>query len=260
MTGAPASFMNGSTATVLLVHGAFADASGWAGVIGELQQVGMEVYAPALPLRGLASDATYIASVAAQFDGPALLVGHGYGGAVVSVAASHVENVVGLVYVAAVVLERGERSVDASTGFPAMASRAALRPAEFRTVDGAAAIDLYLRADAFHEAFAADLPAASAATMAATQRPIAATALDEKAQAAGWRTRPSWYLVATADRMLHPDAQRFMARRAGAQTVEVDGSHAVALSQPAAVAALIRTAATAHRDGPMASPDRLAHA
>jgi pimeloyl-ACP methyl ester carboxylesterase len=243
MTRAPRSFMHGSTPTVLLLHGAFADASAWAAVISELLAAGTDVCAPALPLRGLATDAAYIASVAAQFDGPVLLVGHGYGGAVASVAASHAGNVVGLVYIAGLVLEPGESAVAGERRFLETLAAAALRPVECRTPDGAAAIDLYVRSDAFHDIFAADLPATAAAVMAVTQRPIAAAALDERAQSAAWRTRPSWYLVATADRAIDPEVQRFMARRAGAETVEVPASHAVALSQPAAVARLIRTAA-----------------
>jgi pimeloyl-ACP methyl ester carboxylesterase len=243
MIRAPRSFMNGTTPTVLLMHGAFSDASGWAAVIAELLRAGTDVLAPALPLRGLATDAAYVASVAVQLDGPVLLVGHGYGGAVASVAASRADNVVGLVYIAGLVLERDESAVAGERRFLGSSAAATLRPVECRTPDGAAAIDLYVRADAFHDVFAADLPATAAAVMAVTQRPIAAAALDEKAQSAAWRTRPSWYLVATADRAIEPDVQRFMARRAGAETVEVRASHAVALSQPAAVARLIRTAA-----------------
>jgi pimeloyl-ACP methyl ester carboxylesterase len=242
MIRAPCTFMDAGAPAVILLHGAFADASGWAAVISELLAAGADVFAPALPLRGLASDAAYVASIAVQFDRPVLLVGHGYGGAVASVAGSHAGNVVGLVYVAGLALERGESAVAGEHRF-LEAAAAALRPVERRTPDGAAAIDLYVRPDAFHDVFAADLPAAAAAVMAVTQRPVAAAALDEPARSAAWRTRPSWYLVATADRTIEPAAQRFMARRAGADTVEVRASHAVALSQPAAVAGLILTAA-----------------
>jgi pimeloyl-ACP methyl ester carboxylesterase len=237
------SFMNGSTPTVVLLHGAFADASSWAGVIAALQLAGIGVVAPAVPLRGLSADADYIASVAAQFDGPVLLVGHSYGGAVATVAAARAGNVVGLVYVTAFALDEGESSSETAAGFPRTGFAAALRPATFRTPGGRTAVELSVRADAFPGVLAADLPPATAAVLAAGQRPIAAAALDEKADAAGWRTLPSWYLVAAADRAIHPDAQRHMAQRAGADVVEVDASHLVALSQPAAVADLIRTAA-----------------
>jgi pimeloyl-ACP methyl ester carboxylesterase len=185
MPAARRSFMHGSTPTVLLVHGAFADASGWAAVIPELQAAGMDVFAPALPLRALAADAAYLAGDCARFDGPVLLAGHGYGAAVVSVAAARAGNVVGLVSIAGLVLDRGESAVEAAEGFARTPAAAALRPAEFRTADGAAAIELYLWPDAFHAVFAADVPAATAAVMAVTQRPIAAAALEEQAGSAG---------------------------------------------------------------------------
>ena len=234
---------------MLLLHGAFADASSWAGVSAELQASGIQVSAPALPLRGLPGDSAYIGSVVAQFDGPVLLVGHAYGGAVATVVGGEAKNVVGLVYVAGFALEEGESIVATLADFRETALAAALRPVEFRNGSGKAAVDLYLRGDAFREVYAGDLPAATVAVMAAGQRPIAAAALEERAGAAGWKTLPSWYVVATADRAIHPDSQRFMARRAGAQTAELDGSHAIAVSQPAAVAAQIRGAALAARRG-----------
>jgi pimeloyl-ACP methyl ester carboxylesterase len=235
--------MNASTPTVVLLHGAFADASSWGGVIAALQLAGIGVIASAVPLRGLSGDADYVASVAAQFDGPVLLAGHAYGGAVATVAAARAGNVVGLVYVTAFALDEGESSSEVAAGFANTGFAAALRPSTFRTPGGRTAVELSVRADAFRGVLAADLPPATTAVLAAGQRPIAAAALDDKADAAGWRTVPSWYLVASADRAIHPDAQRHMARRAGAGVVEVDGSHLVALSQPAAVAELIRTAA-----------------
>jgi pimeloyl-ACP methyl ester carboxylesterase len=238
-------FQQGSTPAVVLVHGPFTDASSWAGVIGELQAVDIDVIAPAVPLRGLADDADYIAGVAEQFDGPVLLVGHSYGGAVTTVVGARAENVVGLVYVAAFALDVGESVIDTTRLFPDTLLAHALRPAEFRDRNHEAGADLYLKLDAFHAIFAADLPAADAAVAAISQRPIAAGALDEPAQAAGWTMLPAWYLVATADRVIHPETQRFMARRARASTVEVDASHSVMRSQPTAVAELIRTAARA---------------
>ena len=244
-----ATFQNGSTPTVVLVHGAFADGSSWAGVIRELQAHGIDTIAPAVTLRGLASDAAYVASVAEQFDGPVLLVGHSYGGSVIGVAAALAHNVVGLVFVAAFVLGEGESSSEASAAFPSTRFGASVRPADFRDANGEPAIDLYLKTatypepDAMPHLLAADLPDATRNVLAAVQRPIAAAALDERARHAAWRTLRSWYVVATADRAIHPDAQRHMARRAGALTTEVDGSHLVAVSQPSAVAAVILSAA-----------------
>lgn len=239
------SFKNGSTPTVILVHGAFADASSWAGVIAELQASGIPVTAVANPLRGLATDAAYLAGVVAAIDGPVLLVGHSYGGAVITWAGAQPGNVVGLVYVAAFALDAGESVLDVTGRFPDSLLGPALRPAVFRTVDGQEAVELSLKDDRFPAVFAADLPEPHTSVAAAAQRPIAAVAFEDSSPDASWKTLPSWYVVATADQAIHPDAQRFMAKRAGADTIEVDASHAIALSQPAAVAGHIRTAATA---------------
>jgi pimeloyl-ACP methyl ester carboxylesterase len=241
-------FQHGNTPTVVLVHGAFADASSWSAVIADLHATGFDVIAPAVALQSLAEDADYVASVADQFNGPVLLVGHSYGGAVITVAGAHARNTVGLVYIAALAPEAGESSIDATRGFPDTLLPQSLRPARFRNRNREAATELYLKLDAFHATLAADTPERDATIAAICQRPVAATALDEKAQAAAWKTLPSWYLVTTADRAIHPDAQRFMAHRAHARTVEVDASHAVARSQPAAVAELIRAAATRSSD------------
>jgi pimeloyl-ACP methyl ester carboxylesterase len=228
---------------VIVVHGPFADASSWSGVSGELQTADIDVIAPAVPLRGLGEDADYIASVAEQFDGPVILVGHSYGGAVVTVAGARAENVVGLVFVSGFALEVGESVIDITMRFPDTLLALALRPAAFRDRDHQRAADLYIKLDVFGATFAADLSAAESAVAAVSQRPIAAAALEEAAPAAGWKTLPAWYLIATGDRVIHPEAQRFMARRAQASTVEIDASHAVMRSQATAVAALVRRAA-----------------
>ncbi|MER6514894.1 alpha/beta hydrolase [Nonomuraea sp. NPDC001636] len=241
------SFRNGSTPTVVLVHGAFADASSWAGVIAELQDSGIPVTAVANPLRGLATDAAYLAGVVAAIDGPVLLVGHSYGGAVITWSAAQPGNVVGLVYVAAFALDEGENVLDITGRFPESALGPALRPAVFRTADGEEAVELFLKDEQFPAVFAADLPDSLTSVAAAAQRPIAAVAFEDRSPDASWKTIPSWYVVASADQAIHPDAQRFMAERAGADTIEVDASHAIALSQPAAVAGHIRTAATASK-------------
>jgi pimeloyl-ACP methyl ester carboxylesterase len=239
------SFKNGSTPTVVLVHGAFTDASSWAGVIAELQAAGVPVTAVANPLRGLATDAAYLAGVVAAIDGPVLLVGHSYGGVVITRVGAQAGNVVGLVYVTAFALAEGESVLDLTGRFPDSQLGPALRPVTFRTSGGEEAVELYLKTDQFAGVFAADLPRRVTSVAAAAQRPIAAVAFEDSSPDAGWKTLPSWYVVATSDQAIHPAAQRFMAQRADADTIDVDGSHAIALSQPAAVAGHIRTAATA---------------
>jgi pimeloyl-ACP methyl ester carboxylesterase len=235
-----------TTPTALLVHGAFADAGSWTGVIAELQNHGIPVLAPPNPLRGLASDAAYIAAVASQIDGPVVLVGHSYGGALITVAGT-TENVVGLVYVAAYVLEEGESLGELQGRFPDSPLVGNLEQAIYPAVEGAEpAVEVTIRAEAFPAVFAADVPAAVTTVLAVAQRPLAAAAFTETASAAAWRTKPSWALVAGADQAINPEVERFGAKRAGATIVEVEGaSHAVAVSQPKKVADLIREAVRA---------------
>ena len=231
--------------TVVLVHGAFADAASWSGVIRELQREGVSVVAPPNPLRGLASDAAYVSSVAAQIDGPVILVGHSYGGAIITVAGA-TENVAGLVFVAAYVLEEGESLGELQGRFPAPPLADNLRPATY-PVDGAEpAVELTIATEAFPSVFAADVPEEVTKVLAVAQRPLAAAAFDEPAQVASWKTKPSWAVVAGADHAINPEVQRFAAKRAGASVVEVEGaSHAVAVSQPKAVADVILQAVRA---------------
>ena len=235
MSGAQA-YRNGSAPTALLVHGPFVDGSSWSGIIAELQAARIEAIAPANPLRGLASDSAYIASVVAQFDGPVLLVGHSYGGAVIGVAGAEAANVVGLVFVNGYALAEGESCLDTARDFPETSFAASLRFAEVPSSSGGTAIDLYEKLDAFQQSLAGGLRGDRAAVLAAVQRPVAASALDEKARAAAWRTLPSWYVVGTEDQAIHPDAQRFMARRACADTVEVNGSHLALISHASSIA------------------------
>jgi pimeloyl-ACP methyl ester carboxylesterase len=239
---------------VLLVHDAFADGSMWAGVITALQAAGIGVIAVASPLRSLTSDAAYLASVAAEIDGPILLAGHGYGGAVITAAGSAAGNVAGLVYVAAFALDEGESALDITGRFPGSQLLPALRPATFPGIDGDPAIELYIDQEAYPRVFAGDLPDPCAAAAAAAQRPITAAAFEEKSPAAAWKTAPSWYIVATADQIIPPGGQRFMARRAAAHSIEVGATHAIALTQPAAVAGYIAAAASSasrrRHDGP----------
>ncbi|GAB1339508.1 alpha/beta hydrolase [Streptomyces sp. E-15] len=237
--------MSTSTPTVVLVHGAFADAASWSGVIAELQSDGIPVIAPPNPLRGLASDAAYVASVAAQIDGPVILVGHSYGGALITVAGT-TENVVGLVYVAAYALQEGESLGELQGRYPLSPLVSNLKEWTYPVADGGTAVEVTIAEDAFPSVFAADVPAEVTKILAAAQRPLAAAAFEETAAAAAWQTKPSWALVAAADNAINPEVERFGAKRAGATIVEVEGaSHAVAVSQPKAVADLIREAVRA---------------
>lgn len=228
--------------TVVFVHGAFADASGWNGVIALLQAEGITTLAPANPLRSVSGDAAYIASVVRQIPGPVLLVGHSYGGVVITNAAPMVDNVVGLVYAAAFLPDEGEsvqalaaQSTDSLLG-------AALRPAEFPLGNGEVGHELYIDQAAFHEVFCADLPAEQAAAMAVSQRPGGEAGFGEPSGPAGWKTLPSWAVIATADKTIGVTGERFMAERAGAITVEIDASHVVMISQPEIVVDTIRSA------------------
>ena len=234
---------NGSTPTVLLVHGAFADGSMWAAVIIELQAAGVEAIALANPLRSLASDAAYIAGAAAEIDGPVMLAGHGYGGAVITAAGAAAGNVVGLVYVAGFALDQGESALDITRRFPGSQLLPALRPASCPGANGDPAVELYLDREAYPRLFATGLPRRQAEAAAAGQRPITAAAFEEKAPAAAWKRTSCWYTVATADQLIPLTAQRFMAERARARTIEIDASHAIALTQPAPVARQIAAAA-----------------
>ncbi|MDP9868169.1 MULTISPECIES: alpha/beta fold hydrolase [Streptosporangium] len=234
-----------TTPTAVLVHGAFADAASWSGVIAELQQHGVPVVAPPNPLRGLASDAAYVASVAAQIDGPVVLVGHSYGGAIITVAGA-TENVVGLVYVAAYVPEEGESLAELQGRFPEPPLGASLRQATYPVEGAEPAVEFTIAPEAFPRVFAADVPGEVTGVLAVAQRPLAAAAFTETASTAAWRTKPSWAVIADADQAINPEVQRFGAKRAGAAGVEVAGaSHAVAVSRPKEVADVIREAVRA---------------
>jgi pimeloyl-ACP methyl ester carboxylesterase len=235
-----------SALTVVLVHGAFADASSWAGVIRILRATGVAVLAPANPLRGITHDAAYIASVAGQLPGPVLLVGHSYGGAVITNAGNRADNARGLVYVAAFLPDEGEtlqnlamQATDSKVGPALQATHYPTNPtsapgAEF-TIDPAS----------FHAVFCADLPAEQAAIMAVSQRPLAEVAFGEMTQNPAWKTLPSWAIVTPSDFVIGPSGERSMAERAGATITEIEGSHAIMVSQPQAVADVILTAVAA---------------
>jgi pimeloyl-ACP methyl ester carboxylesterase len=230
-----------NTPTIVLVHGGFADASFWAPVIRELQADDLPVLAPPNPLRGLAQDAEYLASFVNQIDGPVLLVGHSYGGAVISVAGASTPNAVGLVYVAAFALDEGESFGEIFGQFGETPLVGAVRPSNYPLPDGGTAVELTIAPELYKEAFAADLPDDDIEVLAVSQRPFAAI-FEDRAEAAAWKSLPAWAVVATSDNAIPPEAERHMARRAGAEPIEVDASHSIALSQPKAVADLIRTA------------------
>jgi len=232
--------------TVVLVHGAFADASGWSDEIRRLHNDGYPVLAPANPLRGIASDAAYIRSVLATVSGPIVLVGHSYGGAVITNAASGNPNVKALVYIAAFAPDEGE-----PLGAPLAGSQDSLltldaldlRP--YPVPGGGTGADAYIKLDRFHEIFAADLPTPVTDVMARAQRPLEASVLQEPTHNPAWKTIPSWFLLPTEDRVIGTDAERAMAVRAGSQIVEVRASHAVLVSRPTKVTKLIEEAARA---------------
>lgn len=228
------------TPTVVLVHGAFADAGSWAAVADILLKAGIPVVGPAVPLRGLASDSAYIASVFAQIDGPIVAVGHSYGGALISNAAATSSNVVGLVFVSGFSPEVGEAlgAVEGTSRDSALAP--ALVQRTYPTgVGDETAVELYVDTAQFHQVFAGDLPEDQATVYGATQRPVAAAAFDEKSSAAAWKKLPSWAVVARGDKAAGSDVILSMAQRAGAEILELEGSHVIMISQPRPVADVI---------------------
>jgi pimeloyl-ACP methyl ester carboxylesterase len=222
--------------TVVLVHGGFVDGSGWQGVYDLLKADGYRVCVVQNPTLSLAGDVAATRWVIDAQDGPVVLVGHSYGGAVITEAGRH-QDVAALVYIAAFVPDKDESVNALIGGFPADGPQPPILPPR----DGF----LLLDQEKFPASFAGDVPAEQAAFMADSQVPWGVDALGGQVTEPSWRTKPSWYLVTTEDRMIPPAAQRTMSERAGSTVIEVSGSHAIYVSQPAAVAALIRDAATA---------------
>jgi pimeloyl-ACP methyl ester carboxylesterase len=231
--------------TIVLEHGAFADSSSWNGVMERLQKDGYPVIAAANPLRGPQSDAAALRGLLDHVQGPVVVVGHSYGGSVISEAAAGDSQVKALVYVAALVPAVGENAQDLLGKFPGSTLADALDPVSYKLPDGTTATDLYVDREKFPHQFAADVPANTAALMAATQRPIAQTALEEKATAAAWQTTPSWDVITTQDLNIPQATQEFMAKRAHAHTTEIRASHSVAVSHPEAVTRVVEQAAQA---------------
>jgi len=237
--------MSDTNPTVVLVHGAFAESSSWNGVIRALTQSGLAVVAAANPLRSLSGDAAYVRDVVASIGGPVVLVGHSYGGMVITEASADNASVVGLVYVAAFVPGQGQSALDLSGSEPGSTLGDALSAYPVATGGN----DLVIRQELFHHQFAADVSEAEAALMAATQRPVTDVALSEGLAAAtpGWSNIPSWFVFGDADLNIPVAVHRAGAERASSRgTTEIAGaSHAVGVSQPDAVAATILEAVNA---------------
>jgi pimeloyl-ACP methyl ester carboxylesterase len=231
-----------SDPTVVLVHGAFADASGFAGIIRELNSAGVTAIAPPNPLRSVASDAATVAAAVGAIDGPVVLVGHSYGGAVISQASGGLDNVTALVFLAAFGLEVGESCASVQQPFPPPMLASTNVPTPYPAVGAAQGPDLYIGKEHFRETFCADVPVDVAEVMFATQRPLSLAALTENATVAGWKGKPCWFLVSEHDNAISPDAERFMAKRMGATTESIDGSHTAFIADPVRVAGFIKKA------------------
>jgi pimeloyl-ACP methyl ester carboxylesterase len=230
-----------SKPTIVLVHGAFGDASSWRSVFDRLEGEEHTILAPAIPLRGVASDASYLGAVIDQIDGPVVLVGHSYSGCVITVAGAS-DKVVGLVYVAGFAPDEGESITDLQTRFPSLIMGDFLQPRPLP--DGG--IEVSVDPHRFHDIFCADVPHADAAFMARAQRPLLTSAFEDPAATAAWRVKPSWAVFGTEDHPIALALHRFSYGRAGSTVTEIEGaSHFVMLSNPEVVADVIREAVTA---------------
>jgi pimeloyl-ACP methyl ester carboxylesterase len=225
--------------TVVLVHGAFADASGFRGLYDELLGEDLRVLAPPNPLRGVSGgDGDYIKGVVGEIDGPVLLVGHSYGGSVIT-AAGTADNVVGLVYISGFAPDEGENLTDLQSKFPAPG----IIPFIVQHNLPGGGNEFTLALEGFHESFCADVPADDAAFYAVSQRPLAGVALSEAAPTPAWRSRPVWAVLPTADRCIDPGVHRFSYERMGATVTEIEGSsHVAMISHPKEVAEVVMTA------------------
>jgi pimeloyl-ACP methyl ester carboxylesterase len=225
--------------TVVLVHGAFTDASGYGRVIRRLQSKGTQVRAPMNPLRRLSFVADAPARYINVIEASVLLVGHCYGGAVISQAALTVTRTTGLVFLAAFALDVGETCASLQEPFPSslLVSTAVASPYDAPGATGGP--DLFIKIEEFHQTMCADLPDDLAAVMAVSQRPLSVGAFTEPATVAGWKSLPSWYMVCDRDNVISPEAERFMAKRMGAEVAYVDGSHVAFIARPDVATSLI---------------------
>ena len=232
--------------TVVLVHGAWADATGFDPEIRALQRRGFRAIGFANPLRDLEGDAKYLAELLRTIEGPIVLVGHSYGGNVISIAATGNDQVKALVYLNGWMCDEGESQQELLERFEGSLVGPSVRPVPFTSADGSEGADLYLAPEAFREAFAADVDQATADVMAAAQRPYAAAAFaGTPSGALAWKTLPCWYLLGAEDKAIPPALQRFMAERANATILEVPASHVSFVSQPDAATQLILQAVDA---------------
>jgi pimeloyl-ACP methyl ester carboxylesterase len=224
---------------IVLVHGAFADASGFRGLYDELLDEGTTIIAPPNPLRGLTGgDGEYLKGAIREIHGPVLLVGHSYGGSVIT-AAGTAENVVGLVYISGFAPDEGENLTDLQSKFPAPGIIPYI--VEHDLPEGGK--EFTLAPEGFHESFCADIPADDAAFYSISQRPLAGVALTEAAPTPAWRSRPSWAVLPTADRCIDPGVHHFSYERMNAQITEIEGSsHVAMISHPKEVAQVVKTA------------------
>jgi pimeloyl-ACP methyl ester carboxylesterase len=221
--------------SIVLVHGAFADASSWQKVIALLEKDGYTATAVQNPLKSIADDVATTKRAIESQKGDVVLVGHSYGGAVITGAGADNPKVKALVYVAAFAPDSGETVGALIAQFPATPLGASLVP------DSAGF--LYIDRAKFHDIFAKDVPEWEAAIMAATQKPVAGASFGETQTVAAWKTVPSWYVVSTQDHAINPDSERFMAKRMGAKTTEIEASHVSFISQPAKIVKIIEEAA-----------------
>ncbi|SDP71414.1 alpha/beta hydrolase [Phyllobacterium sp. OV277] len=242
LTFTSSAFATESKPTIVLVHGAFADASSWNGVITRLEKDGYPVVAVANPLRSVKTDAAYVTNIITSLKTPVVLVGHSYGGTIISQAAETAGNVTSLVYVSAFAPDLGETAASLSGKFPGGTLGSALGAAV--KLEGGTA-DLYIQRDKFHDQFAADVPEAETRLMAATQRPVTDAALNEPVTSAAWKKLPSFFIYGDADKNIPAKAIAWMAERANSKETIVikGGSHVVMISHPDPVTKLIEHAA-----------------
>lgn len=239
--------------TIVLVHGAWADGSSWNGVTSQLQADGYKVWVAPNPLRGLSSDATYVASILNTITGPIVLVGHSFGGAVITNAATGNPNVKALVYIDGFAPDQGESAFQLVGMSPPPSQSASCVLGDPATLFNAVPypgaqngdVDLYIKQEVYPSCFANTIAAKQAAVLAASQRPVALSALTESSGPPAWKTIPSWYLLGTLDKVIPPYVQRFMAERAQAKIVQVKAPHPSMLTVPNVVADLIEKAAHA---------------
>jgi pimeloyl-ACP methyl ester carboxylesterase len=240
--------METTTPTVVFVHGAWADNSGFDGSIRALRGQGFRAIGASNPLRELRGDAAYVAALLRSVEGSIVMVGHSYGGAVISNAAVGNDQVKALVYINGWVPDEGESLIELAQLNEGSLIPDSLRPVAYKDPDGSDVVDLYIDQEKFRAAFAGDVDAETAQVMAVAQRPFTEAAFGAPSGPVAWRSVPSWYLLGTEDRAIPPKTQRYMAERAGSTIVDIPASHASMVSQPEAVTELILTAVNATAD------------